>query len=288
MIKEREMFTFSGWLMIPLLIVGGLVAAGAFVHASSANDFLKSGVAALAGAACFIGLFGAFVIEPNEAKVLMLLGSYVGTVKDSGLRWSIPFYSRRGISLRVRNFESTKLKVNDREGSPIEIGAIVSWRVANTAMALFQVEDYQNFVEVQTEAAVRNLAMSYPYERHEEGEISLHGDPEKIAGRLVTEIQERLGHAGAQVLEARLSHLAYAPEIAAAMLQRQQARAIIGARQTIVQGAVGMVEMALEMLARDKVVQLDESQKSAMVSNLLVVLCSERATQPVLSTTAPA
>ncbi|MCL4813961.1 MAG: SPFH domain-containing protein [Vicinamibacteraceae bacterium] len=229
-------------------------------------------------------LIGLFVVNPNEAKVLQLFGRYVGSVKVAGLRWANPFYSKRRISLRVRNFESSRLKVNDNEGNPIEIAAVVVWRVVETAEACFEVDDYENYVHVQSEAAVRNLATSYPYDAHDDHTMSLRGHTSDVAEHLKREIQDRLAKAGVEVLEARISHLAYAPEIAAAMLQRQQAGAIIAARQRIVEGAVGMVEMALEMLSRKEIIELDEERKAAMVSNLLVVLCGERSTQPIINT----
>ena len=227
---------------------------------------------------------GLFTVAPNEARVLQLFGSYVGTVRDTGLRYANPLYSKRRISVRVRNFETERSKVNDTDGNPIEIAAVVVWKVADTAEASFEVDDYVNFVHVQSESAVRNLATRYPYDTQEEGQISLRGDTEEIADQLKTEIQGRLGKAGVEVLEARITHLAYAPEIASAMLQRQQAGAIIAARSQIVEGAVSMVEMALEGLSTRGIVELDEERKAAMVSNLLVVLCGDKATQPVLNT----
>jgi regulator of protease activity HflC (stomatin/prohibitin superfamily) len=216
--------------------------------------------------------------------VLQLFGDYTGTSRRPGLRYANPFYTHKKISLRVRNFESSKLKVNDAEGNPIEIAAVVVWRVVETAEATFEVDDYENYVRVQSEAALRNAATSYPYDSHEDGVVSLRGNTAVVAEHLQGEVQQRLQKAGVEVLEARISHLAYAPEIAAAMLQRQQAGAIIAARERIVQGAVGMVEMALEMLSHKGIVQLDEERKAAMVSNLLVVLCGERGAQPVLNT----
>ena len=216
--------------------------------------------------------------------MLQLFGDYVGTATNAGLRWANPFYTKKRISLRVRNFESTKLKVNDLEGNPIEIAAVVVWRVVDTAEAVFEVDDYQNFVKVQSEAAVRNLATSYKYDAHEEDQMSLRGNTIAVADHMKKEIQDRLAKAGVEVLEARISHLAYAPEIAQAMLQRQQAGAIIAARQRIVEGAVGMVQMALDMLSQRDILELDNERKAAMVSNLLVVLCGERSTQPVINT----
>jgi regulator of protease activity HflC (stomatin/prohibitin superfamily) len=229
-------------------------------------------------------VFGFFIVNPNEGRVMQLFGDYKGTVKTAGLRWANPFYSKRHISLRVRNFESGRLKVNDNDGNPIEIAAVVVWRVVDTAEAVFEVDNYENYVKVQTEAAVRNLATRYTYDAHEENQTSLRGSTAAVAKDLQHEIQERLAKAGVQVMEARLSHLAYAPEIAAAMLRRQQAGAIIAARQKIVEGAVGMVDMALARLAESNQVQLDEERKAAMVSNLLVVLCSDRDAQPVVNT----
>jgi regulator of protease activity HflC (stomatin/prohibitin superfamily) len=229
-------------------------------------------------------LAGLFIVNPNEGRVLQFFGDYVGTTKKAGLRWANPLYTKKRISLRVRNFESSRLKVNDEEGNPIEIAAVVVWRVVDTAEAVFQVDDYQNFVKVQSESALRNMATSYKYDAHEEGQMSLRGNTNEVAEHLKKEIQDRLAQAGVEVMEARISHLAYAPEIAQAMLQRQQAGAIIAARQRIVEGAVGMVEMALEMLSRREIVALDDERKAAMVSNLLVVLCGERATQPIINT----
>ena len=227
---------------------------------------------------------GLFVVNPNEGKVVQLFGGYVGTVKRAGFHWTNPFTMRKRVSLRVRNFESAKLKVNDHTGNPIEIAAVVVWRVVDTAEAVFEVDDYQNFVQVQSEAAVRNLAMSCPYDAHVDGEMALRSHPAEIAERMKAEIQDRLAKAGVEVVEARISHLAYAPEIASAMLRRQQANAIVAARQRFVEGAVGMVEMALARLAENRTVDLDEERKAAMVSNLLVVLCSDQHTQPVVNT----
>jgi len=229
-------------------------------------------------------LAGLFIVNPNEGRVMQLFGSYAGTVKSAGLRWANPFYTKKRISLRVRNFESARLKVNDHEGNPIEIAAVVVWRVVDTAEAVFEVDDYQNFVKVQTEAAVRNLATSYQYDAHDETQMSLRGNTTEVAEHMKKEIQDRLSKAGVEVLEARISHLAYAPEIAQAMLQRQQAGAIIAARQRIVEGAVGMVQMALDMLSQREILELDNERRAAMVSNLLVVLCGERSTQPVINT----
>lgn len=232
----------------------------------------------------FFCWFGFFMVQPNQGAVLQLFGRYVGTVRDEGLRWANPFYSKKAVSLRIRNFESNKLKVNDLEGSPIEIGAVVVWQVVDTAEAVFAVDDYENFVHVQSEAALRQSATSYPYDLHDGHSISLRSHTQEIADHLRKEIQERLTSAGVKVLEARISHLAYAAEIAQAMLQRQQATAIIAARTKIVEGAVSMVHMALDQLNEKGVVKLDEERQAAMVSNLLVVLCGERGTQPIVNT----
>jgi hypothetical protein len=223
-------------------------------------------------------------VNPNEARALVLFGHYSGTVHSQGLQWVNPFAQRRRISVRVRNFETPKLKVNDHDGNPIEIAAVVVWKVTDTAEALFEVDDYENFVHVQAESALRNLATTHPYDSHQEGDVALRANQVEIADQLRHEIQDRLVTAGVQVIEARISHLAYAPEIANAMLRRQQANAVIAARSRIVEGAVGMVEMALEQLSAKNVVNLDEERKAQMVSNLLVVLCSEHETQPVVNT----
>ncbi len=270
------------------LFLGGLVVAGLMLLAGAGigNPLLLI-LGILAGILCIFGLIGLFTVSPNEAKVLQLFGNYIGTVREPGLRWVNPFFTKRSISLRVRNFESERLKVNDLAGNPIEIAAVVVWRVVDTAEALFHVDNYDNFVHVQSESALRSMALSYPYDAHVEGEVSLRSHTVVIAEHLKTEIQERLSQAGVEVLEARISHLAYAPEIAHAMLQRQQASAVIAARQKIVEGAVGMVEMALKMLSNQNIVELDNEKKAAMVSNLLVVLCSERGTQPIVNAAAP-
>lgn len=229
-------------------------------------------------------LGGFYTVNPNEAQVLQLFGAYRGTTHEQGLRWTNPFYSKHPISVRVRNFETGKLKVNDKRGNPIEIATVVVWRVVDTAEASFMVDNYEHFVSVQSEAALRNLATAYPYDAHADGEVTLTSHTSEISLQLCKEIQDRLQKAGVEVIEARVSHLAYSAEIAATMLRRQQASAVISARQKIVEGAVGMVEHALEMLAQKKVVELDEERKAAMVSNLLVVLCSEQNTQPVVNT----
>ncbi|MGH2376950.1 MAG: SPFH domain-containing protein [Candidatus Limnocylindria bacterium] len=232
-----------------------------------------------------IGLAGLYIVSPNEARVIQLFGTYIGSAKEPGLWLTNPLaWPRKAVSQRVRNFETGRLKVNDKDGNPIEIAAVVVWRVIETAEAVFQVDDYEHFMKVQSEAAVRNLATTYPYDAHVDGEIALRGSANEIAGQLRTEIQDRLSRAGIEVIEARISHLAYAPEIAQAMLRRQQAGAVVAARTRIVEGAVGMVEMALAELSKKGVVDLDEERKAAMVSNLLVVLVSETSTQPVVNT----
>jgi regulator of protease activity HflC (stomatin/prohibitin superfamily) len=229
------------------------------------------------------GLVGLYMVEPNQAAVLNLFGKYIGTVKDGGLRWNNPFYGKKKVSQRVRNFESSKLKVNELDGSPIEIAAVIVWQVVDSAEAVYNVDDYESFVQIQSESAVRAMATSYPYDQHEDGQLALRSHATEVGQHLKQELQERLADAGVTVLDARISHLAYAPEIAQAMLQRQQANAIIAARTRIVHGAVGMVEMALDELQKKGTVQLDEERKAQMVSNLLVVLCGERATQPIVN-----
>jgi regulator of protease activity HflC (stomatin/prohibitin superfamily) len=281
--REVLVIPKPGLGMLATLAGGLLASVVVFGIAASMESAILIIPAILAAVTCFVGLFGLFTVSPNEAKVLQLFGNYKGTVREPGLRWVNPFFTKRGLSLRVRNFESERLKVNDLAGNPIEIAAVVVWKVVDTAEALFHVDNYDNFVHVQSESALRGMALSYPYDAHSEGEISLRSHTAEIAEHLKTEIQERLSQAGVEVLDARISHLAYAPEIAHAMLQRQQASAVIAARQKIVEGAVGMVEMALEMLSHHKIVELDNEKKAAMVSNLLVVLCSDRGTQPIVS-----
>jgi regulator of protease activity HflC (stomatin/prohibitin superfamily) len=284
MIRERERETLSGLAMLFLCVAGVLLALALIVQAAGFHSAGGVVFGVLLIVACALGLAGLFVVNPNEAQVLQLFGDYRGSVRQAGLRWANPFYSKRRLSQRVRNFESARLKVNDTDGNPIEIAAVVVWRVVDTAEACFVVDDYENYVKVQTEAAVRNLATRYPYDAHVESDVSLRGSTAEVAKELKHEIQERLSRAGVDVLEARLSHLAYAQEIAAAMLRRQQAGAIIAARTKIVEGAVGMVDMALERLAQSTRVQLDDERKAAMVSNLLVVLCGDREAQPVVNT----
>ena len=284
MIPEKERRTASGLLMLMIFLIILVVAALGIFRAARVGD--APGVVTFV-VVLVVDIFmttGLFTVAPNEGQVLQLFGAYRGTARDEGLRWANPFFSKRRISLRVRNFESGQLKVNDTDGNPIDIAAVVVWRVVDTAEAVFEVDEYEHYVKVQSEAAVRNLATRYPYDAHEEGQISLRGNTADIAKDLKGEIQERLSKAGVNVIEARISHLAYAPEIAAAMLRRQQAGAIIAARAKIVEGAVGMVEMALDKLAHSAQVHLDEERKAQMVSNLLVVLCGDKDTQPVVNT----
>jgi len=284
MLQEKPIRGLPGWptlfvlLVAPFLAVPALVAS---IQAAAGWYVLLWILVLVADGLCWAGLT---VVNPNQAQVITLFGVYKGSIKQPGFWWVNPLTTRRRLSLRVRNFESGKLKVNDRDGNPIEIAAVVVWRIIETFEAVFNVDDYENFVHVQSEAAVRNLATSYPYDAHEEGQISLRLSAGEIAERLRHEIQDRLARAGIEVIEARLSHLAYAPEIAGVMLRRQQAAAVIAARKKIVEGAVGMVEMALEEISRKRVVELDEERKAAMVSNLLVVLCSERGVEPVVNT----
>ena len=281
--KENPIRSLPG---IPLLLLF-LVAVGGrvwlFVEGVRADSAWLAVGALVLGLASFLMMIGLYMVEPNQAAVVSLFGRYVGTVKENGLRWNNPFYSKRKVSLRVRNFESGKLKVNELDGSPIEIAAVIVWKVVDSAEAVFNVDDYESFVHIQSEAALRGMATSYPYDQHEEGQVALRSHANEISVHLKQQLDERLNTAGVDVLEARISHLAYAPEIASAMLQRQQANAIIAARTRIVAGAVGMVEMALEELQKNGVVQLDEERKAAMVSNLLVVLCGDRSTQPIVN-----
>src|SRR5687768_6326655 len=279
--KERQVLTLPGVPMVLILLVlAALCCFWLYVSIEAVASPVPPIVAgALVG---FCGL-GFFIVQPNQAAVLQFFGKYVGSERNSGLRWANPFYSKKVVTLRVRNFESSKLKVNDLEGAPIEIAAVVVWQVHDAAEAVFNVDDYENFVQVQSEAAVRQMATSYPYDLHEDQKIALRSHANEISEHLRSELQERLAQAGLTVIEARVSHLAYAPEIAQAMLQRQQASAIIAARSRIVEGAVSMVHMALDQLAQRGIVELDPERKAAMVSNLLVVLCGQRSTQPVVT-----
>jgi hypothetical protein len=285
MIREQVRSAANGTLMLVLGLAGIAGSVWLFIESVQRPPLVAGIVGGIAGVfICLILLAGLKVVNPNEARVLQLFGSYAGTLRETGLKWVNPLMTTQRVSLRIRNFESSHLKVNDLEGNPIEIAAVVVWRVIDTAEALFEVDDYNNYVHVQSESALRNLATSYPYDAHDDQHTSLRGHTAVVADHLQREIQDRLAKAGVEVLEARISHLAYAPEIAAAMLQRQQAGAIIAARQRIVEGAVGMVEMALAMLSEKGVVALDEERKAAMVSNLLVVLCGERGAQPIVNT----
>ena len=284
MIREEVRTVPSGYLMLVVLLVAQLGFAYAIFRAVVVFSIAGIIAAVLASIVVVICWAGLFMVNPNEAKVLQLFGKYVGTAHEPGLKWANPFYAKTAVSTRVRNFESSKLKVNDNRGSPIEIAAVVVWKVFDTAESLFEVDDYEEFVQIQSESALRNLSTTYPYEPHEGEGTALRSHPAEIAQALRKEIQDRLETAGVTVIEARISHLAYASEIANAMLRRQQASAIIAARTKIVAGAVGMVEMALNELEKNNVVELDEERKAAMVSNLLVVLCGEEATKPVVNT----
>ena len=306
--NEKILKLPSGWPFVPvfLLLLPGAVTA-LIVQAALDHHFLPYGLAAVfIGVLWLVGLPGFLVVNPNEARVIQLFGRYVGTVKDQGFYYGNPFYRAERLTLRVQTFETGQTKtperkdatgnvvqasqsrrmpskVNDKDGTPIEVAAIVVWRVVNTAEAVFQVDDVEDFVHMQSEAALRNLASHYSYDA-QEGEFALRGHIDEVTGRLTKEVQDRVAQAGVVIEEARISYLAYAPEIAAAMLQRQQAGALIAARSRIVEGAVGMVEHALEMLAHKKIVELDEDRKAAMVSNLLVVLCGHSVPQPVVNT----
>ncbi len=287
MIREQERKAASGFAVLPVILVLTLGDIWWFVYAVSVSHEQAWPLVGSLVLLLFVcaGWAGFFNVNPNEGKLLQLFGAYRGTVHEPGLRWANPFYSKRKVSLRVRNFESSHLKVNDHIGNPIEIAAIVVWRVVDTAEAIFQVDDYQQYVKVQTESALRNMASQYAYDTFEEQGLSLRSHPQETNAQLKQEVQDRLAQAGVEVIEARISHLAYAPEIAGAMLQRQQATAVVAARQRIVEGAVGMVQMALARLAQERVVELDDERKAAMVSNLLVVLCGECAhVQPVVNT----
>ena len=281
--REQVRNVPSGYLMLVVLAVVQISLGYVNLKMIMAGNVPGMIVVGIASLVVVIGWVGFFMVHPNEAKVLQLFGKYVGTAHDQGLKWANPFYAKTAVSTRIRNFESSKLKVNDSRGSPIEIAAVVVWKVFDTAEALFEVDDYEEFVQIQSESALRNLSTTYPYEPHEGEGTALRSHPAEIAQALREEIQDRLEQAGVTVIEARISHLAYAPEIANAMLRRQQASAIIAARTQIVAGAVGMVEMALDQLKEKNVVELDEERKAAMVSNLLVVLCGEESTKPVVN-----
>jgi regulator of protease activity HflC (stomatin/prohibitin superfamily) len=285
MLREKKAHSLPG---LPMMLFWIVVLLGStwLLIASARGDAMPGvPVAILLLLAGSIGLGGLVVVHPNQARVLQLFGTYTGTLKEQGFHWINPFTSPRPhVSLRVRNFESGKLKVNDNDGNPIEIAAVVVWKVVETAEACFHVDDYENFVHVQSESALRNLATTYPYDAHDDVQMSLRANTAEIAEQIKKEIQDRLEQAGVNVIESRISHLAYAPEIASAMLQRQQASAVIAARAKIVEGAVSMVEMALDQLSKKNIVTLDEERKAAMVSNLLVVLCGDRNPQPIVNT----
>ena len=283
MYKETTLRTFPGLAMLLICLPLFGVLVWLFIRGVVDRNTSMIWTTVVLALLDIFTLAGLFMVHPNEARVAQLFGRYVGTTKTSGLQWANPLYAKAHVSLRVRNFESGRIKVNDTDGNPIEIAAVIVWKVVDTAEACFEVDDYANYVHVQSEAALRNLATSYPYDTHEENLKSLRGNTAEIADHLRKEIQARLDRAGVDTIEARISHLAYAPEIASAMLQRQQAGAIIAARTRIVEGAVGMVEMALAKLAEQNVVELDEERKAQMVSNLLVVLCGDKATQPVVN-----
>lgn len=289
--RERLISVANGWVMLAVTI--GLLLAGPalFVHAlMAAHDTGESpSLWMIFSALLLLGLGGLscaghFTLEPNEARVLLLFGSYVGTVREAGFHWTNPFNSKPQLSLRARNLEGERLKVNDKRGNPIEIAAVVVWRIADTAQAVFDVDSYEHYVKVQSESAVRHLASTYSYDQGEQAEVTLRGNGDEVCQALRAELEERLAKAGVKVEEARLTHLAYAPEIAGTMLRRQQAEAIIAARQMIVHGAVSMVDMALKELSARQVVTLDDERKAAMVSNLLVVLCGETEAHPVINT----
>ncbi len=288
--QEKTIRTANGWPMLALNVAMLFGAIGLLVrvihHAANYQEFevgtFVPAIVLLVLAPIFLA--GHFTLQPNEARVLILFGAYRGTVRDSGFHWTNPFYTKRKISLRARNLNGDKLKVNDNRGNPIEIAAVVVWRVEHTAQAVFDVDAYENYIRIQSESAVRHVASSYAYDHGEENEVTLRSGTDEVALALKKELEERLSKAGVGVLEARLTHLAYAPEIAQAMLRRQQAEAVIAARKKIVQGAVSMVEMALRELAEKEVVVLDNERKASMVSNLLVVLCGESEVSPVINT----
>ena len=287
--KENAVPSLNGLAAVAGALLAILAGAALFIFGIAANAgagaahvlLLLAGLLVIA--LSVFALAGLYTVQPNQAAVLSLFGKYVGTVKDNGLRWNNPFFAKRRVSQRVRNFESGKLKVNELDGSPIEIAAVIVWQVVDASEAVYNVDDYESFVHIQSESALRAMATSYPYDQHEEGQLALRSHASEISQHLKDELAERLADAGVQIIDARISHLAYAPEIAQAMLQRQQANAVIAARTRIVAGAVGMVEMALAELQKNGVVQLDEERKAHMVSNLLTVLCSDRGTQPVVN-----
>lgn len=287
-VRENQAHSIGGGFALLLGLVGLLVGAGLIATATAVGS--TGGKAALivggilVALAAFLAMCGLNMVAPGEARVVQLFGRYRGTIRQDGLRWVNPFTSRTKISTRVRNHETAVLKVNDAYGNPIELAAVVVWRVEDTAQATFEVDDYVEFVSTQTEAAVRHIAIEYPYDAHEEDGLSLRGNAEEITEKLAVELHARVEAAGVQIIESRFTHLAYAPEIASAMLQRQQAGAVVAARRQIVDGAVGMVEVALARISEQGIVEMDDERKAAMVSNLMVVLCGDRAAQPVLNT----
>jgi regulator of protease activity HflC (stomatin/prohibitin superfamily) len=285
MIREKPVFVVNGWGMLLLLLAAIVASTAGYVWFAVEEDWFMFGLLLFVSILAWLATAGFVVVGPNEGWVIQVLGAYAGTAREPGFWWTIPFaWPRTRVSLRIRNFESARLKVNEHDGNPIEIAAVVVWQVVDSAEAKFVVDDYENFVRVQSEAALRNLATSYPYDTHLDDTLALRTNSPEINQKLRQEIEDRLQRAGIEVIEARISHLAYAPEIASAMLQRQQAGAIVAARTRIVEGAVGMVEMALDDLATRGVIDLDSERKAAMVSNLLVVLCSHFAAQPVINT----
>ncbi|MEF9906091.1 SPFH domain-containing protein [Streptomyces sp. P9-A2] len=287
-VRETAAHSIGGGLALTLGLVGLLLGIGMTISATAvtaaAGKALLIVFGILIAIAAFLAMCGLNTVAPGEARVVQLFGRYRGTIRQDGLRWVNPFTSRTKISTRVRNHETAVLKVNDAYGNPIELASVVVWRVADTAQATFEVDDYIEFVSTQTEAAVRHIAIEYPYDAHEEDGLSLRGNAEEITEKLAVELRARVDAAGVDIIESRFTHLAYAPEIASAMLQRQQAGAVVAARQLIVEGAVGMVETALARIAEQGIVELDSERKAAMVSNLMVVLCGDRAAQPVLNT----
>jgi regulator of protease activity HflC (stomatin/prohibitin superfamily) len=287
-VRESQAHSVGGGVALLLGLVG-LLAGAALIAGATAVSSTGGKTALIAGGvvvalAAFLAMCGLNMVAPGEARVVQLFGRYRGTIRQDGLRWVNPLTSRTKISTRVRNHETAVLKVNDAYGNPIELAAVVVWRVEDTAQASFEVDDYVEFVSTQTEAAVRHIAIEYPYDAHEEDGLSLRGNAEEITEKLAVELHARVEAAGVQIIESRFTHLAYAPEIASAMLQRQQAGAVVAARRQIVDGAVGMVEAALARISEQGIVELDDERKAAMVSNLMVVLCGDRAAQPVLNT----
>jgi regulator of protease activity HflC (stomatin/prohibitin superfamily) len=292
MIKQKSSFSLNGYILLLVLIVAQIsfvlmivtTISNAVQQDTPPSLFPLLGYILMA-VLTLVCWGGFYKVEPNEGKIFQMFGSYAGTDHESGLRWTIPLlYKKTPISLKVRNFESNKMKVNDASGSPIEIAAVVVWRVADSAEAFFEVDDFESFVTIQSESALRSLANQYPYESNTEGELSLRADPLRVAEKMKEEIQERLSKAGVEVIEARLSHLAYATEIAQAMLRKQQAGAVLAARKIIVQGAVEMVTEALKSLTEEHNFELDDERKASMVSNLLVVICGDQQAQPVVNT----